>query len=104
MFFQSQFFLFHKISDFSPNTAVQHIPQSHGGIYTLYDYPGYVWEYLKGYLISNRLFKDEKKLKLALEILEEKHLGNIVEFLQENLFSWETMIASSAYQLSAGKN
>lgn len=36
------------------------------------------------YLISNRLFKDEKKLKMALEILEENHLDHIVEFLREN--------------------
>jgi len=38
----------------------------------------------EGYFISNRLFKDEKKLKMALEILDDNHLGNIVEFLQEN--------------------
>jgi hypothetical protein len=36
------------------------------------------------YLISCRLFKDEKKLRMALEILEENHLNNIVDFLRDN--------------------
>jgi len=38
----------------------------------------------ESYLISHRLFKDEKKLKMALEILEEQHLEKIVTFLHEN--------------------
>lgn len=38
----------------------------------------------ESYLISHRLYRDEKKLKMALEILEEKHLENIVAFLREN--------------------
>jgi len=38
----------------------------------------------ESYLISHRLYRDEKKLKMALEILEEQHLENIVSFLHEN--------------------
>lgn len=38
----------------------------------------------ESYLIIHRLFKDEKKLRMALEILEEHHLENIVEFLHKN--------------------
>lgn len=38
----------------------------------------------ESFLISHRLYKDEKKLKMALEILEEQKLANIVEFLQNN--------------------
>lgn len=38
----------------------------------------------ESYLISHRLYRDEKKLNMALEILEEQHLKNIVDFLNEN--------------------
>jgi hypothetical protein len=38
----------------------------------------------EGFLISHRLYKDEKKFRMALEILKEQKLENIVEFLQNN--------------------
>lgn len=38
----------------------------------------------ESYLISHRLYRDEKKLRMALEILEEQHLENVVAFLHEN--------------------
>ena len=38
----------------------------------------------ESYLISHRLYRDEKKLRMALEILEEHHLENVVTFLHNN--------------------
>lgn len=38
----------------------------------------------ESFLISHRLYKDEKKFKMALEILEQQKLENIVDFLQNN--------------------
>lgn len=38
----------------------------------------------EAFLISHRLYKDEKKFRMALEILKEQKLENIVEFLQNN--------------------
>lgn len=56
-----------------------------------------LWGYLKNnnflipfshknenYVINHRLYKDSKKFQMALEILEEQKLENIVEFLQNN--------------------
>jgi hypothetical protein len=37
-----------------------------------------------GYLVSHRIYKDEKKFQMALEVLEENQLATILEFLYNN--------------------
>ena len=37
-----------------------------------------------GYLVSHRIYKDEKKFRMALEVLEENQLATILEFLYNN--------------------
>lgn len=38
----------------------------------------------EAYLISHRLYRDDKKLRMAMEILEDQHLDHVITFLQEN--------------------
>jgi hypothetical protein len=51
----------------------------------------------ESYLVSPRLYKDEKKFQTALEILQDNKLDNVTEFLQQNPGNLSGLIPVSSH-------